>query len=92
MIIFNSSQNYNSTFLYVGKHRRENPFDDNDNDPAKSFFAAFGKEGSNFNFRRWEQRSEWKQNSDSNSATHANRKILGLPETGPLKIEDVKTA
>ncbi|XP_057764413.1 uncharacterized protein LOC130985446 [Salvia miltiorrhiza] len=84
------------------KHQRENPLDDCDDDPAKAFFAAFGRVGSNWNFRRWEQRSEWAENyhgsnsrlneQGARSMTYADRKVLGLPETGPLKIEDVKTA
>ncbi|XP_047973204.1 uncharacterized protein LOC125215721 [Salvia hispanica] len=84
------------------KHQRENTFDDCDEDPAKAFFAAFGRDGSNWNFRCREQRSEWTEYSNQSnsrfsehaakSVTYADRKILGLPETGPLKIEDVKTA
>ncbi|KAL1542228.1 hypothetical protein AAHA92_26352 [Salvia divinorum] len=87
-------------------HRRENPFDDYDDDP----FASFGKDSS-WNFRPSEQRSEWTKNSywshsrfneqDAESrteshnfsiGTYADRKSLGLPATGPLKIEDVKAA
>ncbi|KAG6393730.1 hypothetical protein SASPL_144297 [Salvia splendens] len=84
------------------KHQRENTFDDCDDDPAKAFFAAFGRDGSSWNFRCREQRSEWTEYSNQSnsrfsehaakSVTYADRKILGLPETGPLKIEDVKTA
>ncbi|KAG6392010.1 hypothetical protein SASPL_146212 [Salvia splendens] len=89
-------------FLSKWKHQRENPFDDCDDDPAKAFFAAFGRDGSNWNFRHREPRSEWTEYSNQSnsrfsehaakSVTYADRKILGLPETGPLKIEDVKTA
>lgn len=104
------SMNSNNMFDILGKHRRENPFDDYDEDPAKTFFAAFGK-GPSWNFRHWEQRSEWTENSywsnsrfseqDAKSrtesesfslGTYADRKSLGLPATGPLKIEDVKAA
>ncbi|KAL1537828.1 hypothetical protein AAHA92_30306 [Salvia divinorum] len=84
------------------KHQRENISDDFDDDAAKAFFAAFGRDGSNWNFRRREQRSEWTEDSDgsnsrfnaqaSKSMSYADRKILGLPETGPLNVEDVKTA
>ncbi|XP_042018122.1 uncharacterized protein LOC121765902 [Salvia splendens] len=43
-------------------HRRENPFDGHDDDPAKTFFASFGKDSS-WNFSHTEQRSEWTKNS-----------------------------
>ncbi|KAH6822606.1 Chaperone DnaJ-domain superfamily protein [Perilla frutescens var. hirtella] len=58
---------------------------------------------SNWTFRRWEERSEWTGNSEKNSRTESqdksfsletfgDRKILGLPTSGHLKIEDVKAA
>lgn len=85
------------------KHQRENRLENCDDDPAKAFFAAFGKGGSSWTFRHWEKRSEWTGNFDGNSRTEsqdksftlgtfADRKILGLPTTGHLKIEDVKAA
>lgn len=90
--------------LILGKPQRENLFDDHDDDPAKAFFAAFGEVGSSWTFRRWEQRSDRTGNSDWSYGrtdshdksftlgTCADRKILGLPTTGPLKIQDVKAA
>ncbi|KAH6773656.1 hypothetical protein C2S51_012060, partial [Perilla frutescens var. frutescens] len=85
------------------KHLREDPVDSWDDDPAKAFFAAFGKVGSHWTFRRWEERSEWMGNSERNSRTEyqdksfsletfGDRKILGLPTSGHLKMEDVKAA
>ncbi|KAK6150712.1 hypothetical protein DH2020_015644 [Rehmannia glutinosa] len=94
------------------KHRRENVFEDFDENPDRIFHAAFGKQGFTWTFRPSGMRFEWTENYWSNSrfnqqdgesrtgsgdesfilGTCADRKILGLPMAGPLKIEDVKAA
>ncbi|KAK4393831.1 hypothetical protein Sango_1853900 [Sesamum angolense] len=95
------------------KHRKENMFEDYDENPARIFRATFGKQGFTWTFRPSEMGFDWTGNfgwgssrfneqdsksrteSDAGSfilGTYADRKILGLPTAGPLKIEDVKAA
>ncbi|PIN11573.1 hypothetical protein CDL12_15831 [Handroanthus impetiginosus] len=95
------------------KHRRENLFDDFDENSERIFHATFGKRGFTWTFRPsemgfdWTESASWSNNSfderysksriESDDepfvlGTYAERKILGLPTTGPLKIEDVKAA
>ncbi|KAI3451475.1 hypothetical protein Pfo_008140 [Paulownia fortunei] len=95
------------------KHRRENLFEDFDENPDRIFQATFGKRGFTWTFRPsgmgfdWTENYGWsysrfnEQDGESRTGsgdesfilgTYADRKILGLPTAGPLKIEDVKAA
>lgn len=65
---------------------------------------SFGSESSGFEWREplkwknrrykgWDATSETEYDNTSYSVgSHSDRTILGLPPTGPLKIEDVKNA
>ncbi|KAK6125619.1 hypothetical protein DH2020_040640 [Rehmannia glutinosa] len=50
-----------------GKHRRENVFEDFDENPDRIFHAAFGKQGFTWTFRPSGMRFEWTENYWSNS-------------------------
>ncbi|KAL8538346.1 hypothetical protein ACS0TY_000365 [Phlomoides rotata] len=88
-------------------HRRENLCEDSDYDPERIFYATFGKHGFRTSGKGfdWAENSGWtnhrfdEQDAKSRTESHpfylgtyADRKTLGLPTTGRLSIEDVKTA
>ncbi|KAG6605274.1 hypothetical protein SDJN03_02591, partial [Cucurbita argyrosperma subsp. sororia] len=80
------------------KFRRESFANDFDNDPETIFHATFGNRSYTWSFGTRKdsfQNSasgfEWTE-SPPNWKNQRDRTILGLPKTGPLKIEEVKAA
>ncbi|KAL3827739.1 hypothetical protein ACJIZ3_016541 [Penstemon smallii] len=88
------------------KHKREKIYEEFDGH-ERIFQANFGDQCFTWSFKPWEKGFDWRgtyfsskeENHPRNGAefdsivgTFADRRILGLPPAGPLRIEDVKAA
>ncbi|KAL3632011.1 hypothetical protein CASFOL_024995 [Castilleja foliolosa] len=83
------------------KHQKEDSYEDYFDESSDRFFhATFGKNGFSWNFKPSGTQFDWTNGrfnpqdgaSMNGFGTYADRKILGLPMSGHLKIEDVKAA
>lgn len=79
----------NRSYTWTFKSRQESSFQNS----TSGFEWRERSSWENSRAKRWETQSEVESDEDSCAVgSRSDRTILGLPPTGPLKIEDVKNA